>query len=69
MHKQFGKSVMRHKFFRGVDWEAVYRKQIPAPWTPFLKNEEDASWFEKYPDSKEQAKALPRDLQYLFEGF
>ncbi len=53
---------MRHKWFRGVDWEAIYRKSIPAPWTPFLKNDEDVSWFEKYPDSKEPAKPLPRDL-------
>lgn len=29
-----GESVMKHKWFRGVDWEEVYKRNIPAPWTP-----------------------------------
>jgi len=56
-----GESIMKHKWFRGVEWETVYRRQVPAPWTPYLKSEEDVTWFEKYPDSKEAAKPLPRD--------
>lgn len=47
----------------------MIRKNIPAPWTPFLRNDEDSSWFEKYPDSKEPAQMLPKDLQYLFLDF
>ncbi|KAL4467544.1 hypothetical protein ABPG72_004612 [Tetrahymena utriculariae] len=64
-----GQSVSKHKWFRGVDWESVFNKDIPAPWTPQLRNEQDASCFEKYPDSQEGAKSLPRDLQHLFEDF
>ena len=52
---QFGQSIIKHKWFKGVDWDAVERKGIPAPWIPFLKNDEDVSWFEKYPDSKNPA--------------
>ncbi|KAL4428894.1 hypothetical protein ABPG74_001381 [Tetrahymena malaccensis] len=64
-----GQSVSKHKWFRGVDWESVFNKDIPAPWTPQLRNEQDASCFEKYPDSQEGARSLPRDLQHLFEDF
>lgn len=64
-----GESVKKHKWFRGVDWEIVFSRDIPAPWIPVLKNEEDCSWFEKYPDSKEPAKELPRELNYLFDDF
>jgi len=29
----------------------VKERQIPPPWVPFLKAEDDNSWFERYPDS------------------
>jgi len=64
-----GESVKKHKWFRGVDWDEVFGREIPSPWIPVLKNEEDCSWFEKYPDSKEPAKELPRELNYLFDDF
>lgn len=64
-----GESVKKHKWFRGVDWDMVFGREIPSPWIPVLKNEEDCSWFEKYPDSKEPAKELPRELHYLFDDF
>jgi len=64
-----GESTKKHRWFRGVDWDEVYRREIPSPWIPVLKNEEDCSWFEKYPDSKELAKELPRELNHLFDDF
>lgn len=33
----------------------VENRQISAPWTPPLQSEEDVTWFEKYPDSNEEA--------------
>jgi serine/threonine protein kinase len=65
--REHGEDVKRHKWFRGVDWDALYRKEIPPPWIPPLKSEEDSSWFDKYPDSKEPAKPLPRELGHLFK--
>ena len=32
---------MRHKWFRGVDWDALYNKLIPSPWVPVLKDQGD----------------------------
>jgi len=64
-----GETVKKHKWFKGVEFEEVFNRDIPSPWIPVLKNEEDCSWFEKYPDSKEPAKELPRELAYLFDDF
>lgn len=47
----------------------VYAKQIEAPWIPVIKNKDDVSWFEKYPESKEQAKPLTMELEQLFHDF
>jgi protein kinase A len=43
---------MRHKWFRGVDWEAILEKRIPTPWIPLVKDPYDVQWFDKYPESK-----------------
>ena len=49
---------MNHKFFRGVPWNKVFSKQIPPPWTPFLRNDIDSQWFDKYPDELEEIPAI-----------
>jgi len=46
---QNGQSIKEHKWFRGVDFDMVYNRQIPAPWVPYLRNEYDACWFDKIP--------------------
>lgn len=64
-----GESIKMHKWFRGVDWKMVFNREIPAPWTPYIKNEEDAAWFENYPDSDNSPKALSEEMKHLFEDF
>lgn len=66
---QNGEAIQRHKWFRGVDWQALYNKEIPAPWVPLLKNQGDSQWFENYPDSKDPPKALPNEYKHLFLDF
>lgn len=46
-----GASIKQHKWFRGVDFEAVYERRIPAPWVPYLRSELDICWFDKIPDT------------------
>lgn len=36
---------MKHRWFKGVDWEQVKMRKIPAPWTPILRSDEDTSNF------------------------
>ena len=67
---QNGESVKNHKWFKGVDWEMVYDRRIPAPWVPFLRNQLDACWFDKIPDTpRNQNNPITEDQQYLFADF
>lgn len=38
--------IMSHAFFRNVNWEDVYAKRIPAPFTPTVKGRADTSNFD-----------------------
>lgn len=38
--------IMSHAFFRGVDWEDVYNKRVPAPFVPTVKGRADTSNFD-----------------------
>ena len=42
-----------HKWFRGVDFDMVEEKMIPAPWVPEVESEDDTSQFDEYPESGE----------------
>jgi serine/threonine protein kinase len=33
--------IKNHKWFRGVDWQMVLKRQVPPPWVPKLKNQMD----------------------------
>ena len=46
-------AVKRHKWFRGVDWAMVLRREIPAPWVPEIKSIDDTHFFDSYPDSED----------------
>jgi hypothetical protein len=37
---------MSHAFFRGVDWDDVYHKRVPAPFMPTIKGRADTSNFD-----------------------
>lgn len=62
--------VKKHKWFRGVDWQGVLRREIPPPWIPEMKNQEDTNNFDKYPESMEEPKAPTAQQQKdAFIGF
>lgn len=42
---------------------------MPAPWTPFIRNESDVQWFEHYKDSVNEAQILPEELESKFDDF
>ncbi|GAA5913063.1 uncharacterized protein JCM6883_000505 [Sporobolomyces salmoneus] len=43
------KDVKAHRWFEGVDWDAVTRKEIMAPIIPFTHTPGDSSNFERFP--------------------
>ena len=55
MSKRFGnlangsRDIFGHVWFQEVDWERLYRKEIPAPYVPKVEGDWDASNFDAYP--------------------
>ena len=46
-HPQTGFSdIQSHPFFRSIDWELLYEKQIPPPYKPQVRNERDLEHFD-----------------------
>jgi hypothetical protein len=45
--------VKAHKWFRGVDWKAVFERKIPPPWVPKIRNPTDTQYFDRYAESAE----------------
>lgn len=42
--------IKRHKFFRGVDWNALHSRRIQAPIVPQVSSPLDTHFFEVYPE-------------------
>ncbi|EER09054.1 cAMP-dependent protein kinase catalytic subunit isoform 2, putative [Perkinsus marinus ATCC 50983] len=47
--------IKKCKWFAGISWEALYRKEIESPYKPMVKSATDTSNFEDYPDSTDLA--------------
>jgi len=62
--------IKKHKWFAGLDWDQLLKREIPAPIVPAVKSKDDTSNFDKYPDSDEsqRVKIDARD-QALFKDF
>jgi serine/threonine protein kinase len=45
--KNDAQDLMDHCFFSGVNWEDVFRKNIPVPFRPVLKSADDLVYFDK----------------------
>jgi len=50
--------IKKHKWFSGLDWQALFNRQATAPIIPRVSGATDTSNFDPYPDSVEQA-AIP----------
>ena len=44
-------ALKAEKWFRGVDFDMVESREIPAPWVPEIDREDDVSNYDEYPDS------------------
>lgn len=61
--------IKSHVWFRGVDWNAVYAKHIPTPWTPNIRDEIDTHYFEPCSETEERFEFLTDEEQRLFANF
>jgi len=54
--KNGAEDIKKHKWFRGLNWAALYNKQMPPPLgSPELSGDDDHSKFASYPDSVEES--------------
>lgn len=55
--------VMRHKFFKSIEWNAALRRELRPPFVPPVTSLDDNSMFDKYPESDDTnvMGVLPRD--------
>ena len=42
--------IKKHRFFKGIDWDALLKKQAVAPIIPDIDHDGDTSNFEEYED-------------------
>lgn len=56
--KNGAEDIKKHKWFRGLNWAALYNKQIPAPIVPEVEGPSDTRHYDKYADSTEESGPL-----------
>eukprot|EP01115_Flamella_aegyptia_P001503 TRINITY_DN124955_c1_g2_i1.p1 TRINITY_DN124955_c1_g2~~TRINITY_DN124955_c1_g2_i1.p1 ORF type:complete len:134 (-),score=34.94 TRINITY_DN124955_c1_g2_i1:45-419(-) len=60
--------VKKHKFFRGIDWDALANKQVKAPLVPDTDHEGDSINFEEYDEPDEDPWPVS-DIEDPFAAF
>ncbi|EDQ86882.1 uncharacterized protein MONBRDRAFT_10624 [Monosiga brevicollis MX1] len=69
------KEIQRHLFFKDMDWAALEKKQLEAPWKPRIGDELDTSNFDeeftrmRAVDTPLQDTLLSESVQQKFAGF
>ena len=63
------KDITTHRFFKGVDWDKILKKQITPPYVPKIKSNNDISNFSAYPDSDNPAPAIKREDDPFLDWF
>ena len=48
--------VKNHRWFNGLDWDALYNYQLAAPFIPPVENNNSTQNFDRYPDSTEEVQ-------------
>ena len=63
--------VKKHKWFRGLNWAALFNKQLEAPIQPAIDSVESTAYYGDYPDSLEESGPLLNkvDNDELFKEF
>merc|ERR1712072_1594096 len=57
--KDGANDILQSKWLSSYSWDKLMAKQVPAPYKPQMKNEQDVSNFEEIPDSAELPPIVP----------
>ena len=63
------KDITGHRFFKSLDWDKLLKKEIPPPYVPKVKSNNDISNFSAYPDSDTPAPAIKKDEDPFLDWF
>jgi len=66
------KAVLEQEWFASIDFDMLRRKELPAPWTPKLKDDLDTSHFYEYNEDAEAYRpyrSLTEEEQKDFDQF
>ncbi len=63
------KDIKGHRFFKELDWEKLLEKEIPPPYKPKVKSENDISNFSSYPDSDEPTPSIKSNEDPFLDWF
>ncbi|KAL3284974.1 hypothetical protein HHI36_019103 [Cryptolaemus montrouzieri] len=66
------KELKRHPFFKSLDWEKLYNKEISAPFRPIIRSELDVSNFsEEFTQMPptDSPSVVPPNIEKLFKGY
>jgi serine/threonine protein kinase len=61
--------VKAHRWFKNLDWDALYKRKITPPFVPLLTQDGDTSHFSRYSDSLVQPIPPAQYEQQLFADF
>ncbi|TPX65756.1 hypothetical protein SpCBS45565_g04935 [Spizellomyces sp. 'palustris'] len=69
--KDGSEDIKRHKWFRGVDWQALLNRAVQAPIVPVISHPGDTRNFESYPELMEEDQKLQGvdPFRNLFKDF
>ena len=68
-------AIKGHKWFSGIDWNAVENKKVKPAWVPTIRSETDTSNFDAAVTQQdavlsfEESSAVPQEAQNCFQNF
>ena len=53
--------IKNHSFFKSMNWDKLLKQEIPSPFVPKIKGDNELKYFNVYPDSDDNAKPYNKD--------
>ena len=63
------KDITGHRFFKNLEWDKLLKKELPPPYVPKVKSNDDISNFSAYPDSDNPAPQIKKDEDPFLDWF
>mmetsp|Transcript_104653 Transcript_104653/g.223690 ORF Transcript_104653/g.223690 Transcript_104653/m.223690 type:complete len:365 (-) Transcript_104653:38-1132(-) len=68
--KHGSEDIQKHKWYKGMDWDALGARQVKPEFIPGVTRQDDTSMFDRYPESTEDsAPVISAKDQAMFEDF